>query len=185
MEKQITNLSEISWDAIDSLHNDIIEAKIRIYNPCGFLCSQPIKEKESAEYGAYSFELNGFSVKYRVAKITPTKAGLFVTLWKRMDNGPIMPYDILDPIDFFVISVRKDNHFGQFIFPKSILRDQDVLSMNTEGGKRAIRVYPPWDTALNRQAQKTQKWQMEHFLELSNDKQIDTAHAQMLYSINR
>jgi hypothetical protein len=37
-------------------------------------------EAESAEYGAYTFELNDLSVRFRVAKITPTKIGQFVTL---------------------------------------------------------------------------------------------------------
>lgn len=184
MKEQITNRFETSWDTTDAIHKDLIEAKKRIYNPCGLECSQPMKEEESAEYGAYSFELNSFSVKYRVAKTTPTKVGQFVTLWKRIGNSPILPYDISDPIDFFVISVRKDTHFGQFIFPKTVLRDKGVLSINNEGGKRAIRVYPSWDTALNRQAQKTQKWQIEYFLDMSNNKQVDVTRVQMLYSVN-
>ncbi len=166
----------------EAIHKDFIDAKNRIYNPCGIECSQPVTEKESAEYGACTFNLNDFVVKFRVSKITPTKIGQFVTLWKRIGNGPIRPYDISDPIDFFIISARKDNYFGQFIFPKSVLCEQDVLSINGEGGKRAIRVYPSWDNALNRQAQKTQKWQLEYFLDLSDDKKVDMTRAHMLYS---
>ena len=82
-----------------------------------------------------------------------------MTLWKRIKNGPIQPFDISDPIDFFIISTRKGNNFGQFVFPKAVLYEQGVISKNAEGGKRAIRVYPPWDKGLNNQALKTQKWQ--------------------------
>jgi hypothetical protein len=44
-------------------------------------------ERESLEYAACSFKLNSMSVKFRVAKITPTKIGQFVTLWKRVSKG--------------------------------------------------------------------------------------------------
>jgi len=54
--------------------------------------------------------------------------------------------------------------------------------MSGKGGKRARRVYPPWDTALNRQAQKTQKCQVEHFLDMSQNNEIDFSRVQMLYS---
>lgn len=139
-------------------------------------------EAESAEYGAYTFELNGSSILFRVAKITPTKIGQFVTLWKRIGNGPIQPYDASDEIDFFVVSTRKNDQFGQFIFPKSVLCHHDVLSIKGKGGKRAIRIYPPWDKTINRQAQKTQIWQMDYFLEIPKNSEINCGRAQMLYS---
>ena len=54
--------------------------------------------------------------------------------------------------DLFIINTRKDDYFGQFIFPKSVMCEQGVLSIKDDGGKRAIRVYPPWDKTktLNR-----------------------------------
>lgn len=164
-----------------TLHQDLIGIKSLLYDPCGFKCSKPVKEAESAEYGAYAFQLNDFFIRFRVAKITPTKTGQFVTLWKRTGNKPIQPYDISDQIDFFVVSVRKDNCFGQFVFPKVVLREQGILSVNGKGGKRAIRVYPPWDNTLNKQAQKTQRWQINYFLEIPQDNKIDYARAEVLY----
>lgn len=167
----------------NSIPQDLLEAQRCVYAPCGFQSSQPIMGSESAEYGACAFRLNNFSVLFRVAKITPTKIGQFVTLWKRIGNGPIQPYDISDLVDFFIVSTRKDNHFGQFVFPKSVLYAQRVLSIKGKGGKRAIRVYPPWDKTSSRQAKKTQQWQMEYFLKIPQNGKIDRVKAQMLYSL--
>jgi hypothetical protein len=170
-----------SWTSTDNIHSDLIATKDHVYNPCRFDCSQPLIETQNAEYGSYIFNLNALSIRFRAAKITPTKVGQFVTLWERIGNGPIQPYDISDPADFFVISTRNGNNFGQFIFPKANLLDHDIVSNNGKGGKRAIRVYPPWDKPTSRQAQKTQKWQMEYFLEIPVNTPIDCARAQMLY----
>jgi MepB protein len=48
--------------------------------------------------GLCALLLNGLRVQYRVAKITPTKVGQFVTLWKRVGRGPIQPFDLSDPV---------------------------------------------------------------------------------------
>lgn len=106
-----------------------------------------------------------------------------MTLWKRLGNSPIQPYDMDDSIDFFVICARKENHFGQFVFPKFALLKHDVISIKGKGGKRAIRVYPPWEKSLNRQAQKTQNWQIEYFLNISKDNSIDYNRVKKLYSL--
>jgi hypothetical protein len=129
--------------------------------------SVPIAEPESAEYGACSFELNGILTQFRVAKITPTKVGQFVTVWKRIGPGPIQPYDLADNVNLFIICTRKEDHFGLFIFPKKGLRPHGIVAENGIGGKRGIRVYPPWDKPTSPQAQKTQRWQVEYFVDLS------------------
>ena len=147
-----------------------------------FKYSQPLMETESCKYGAYILELNGLSLKFRVAKITPSKVGQFVTLWKRIENGSIQPLDVCDPFDFFIVSARKNDYFGQFVFPKTVLSKHGIISKNGKNGKRAMRVYPPWDKTLNRQAQNTQRWQIEYFLEILQDRPIDCARVQMLYS---
>lgn len=188
-EKNLSSLSDISrkhqdaWRSTDLVHHDLLATYNFVYTPCHFKCSQPVMEAESTEYGAYTFQLNDLSIRFRVAKITPTKSGQFVTLWKRAKNGPIQPYDIADPVDFFIICTRKDNHLGQFIFPKHVLRKYDIISVEGKGGKRAIRVYPPWEKTLNRQAQKTQKWQIKYFLDVPENNSIDRDRAQMLYSL--
>jgi len=173
-----------SWVSSVTLHSDLLATKGLVYNPCGFECSQPRIEAQNAEYGAYVFNLNALPIRFRVAKITPTKVGQFVTLWERIGDGPVQPYDISDPVDLFVISTRKGNNFGQFVFPKAVLCNRDIVSYKGNGGKRAIRVYPPWDEPTSRQAQKTQIWQLEYFLEIPVNTPIDCVRAKMLYSLN-
>jgi hypothetical protein len=125
--------------------------------------------------------VTSLSIRFRVAKITPTKVGQFVTLWQRIGDGSTQPYGVSDPVDLFVISTRKGNNFGQFVFPKHVLLHQNIVSNKGEGGKRAIRVYPPWDKPTSHQAQKTQKWQSEYFLETPINEPINGVRARMLY----
>ena len=160
-----------TWSS--SIPKDLLEAKEQLYDPCALECTQPIPEAESADYCAYTFQINRQSTIYRVAKITPTKVGQFVTLWKRSEKGPIAPFEITDNIDLFIVSTRNGSNFGQFIFPKSVLHQKGILSDDKKEGKRAIRVYPPWDTTTSKQAQKTQQWQLAYFIPISNEKSID------------
>ena len=171
-----------SRETLKELPEDLITAQSILYTPCGFNCTQPVAEAESADYAAYTFELNEQSVVYRIAKITPTKIGQFVTLWKRIGNGPIQPFDSTDHIDLFVISTRDGVRFGQFIFPKIILQEKRIISTDYKEGKRAIRVYPPWDITISKQAQKTQQWQLTYFLEITDGEPIDFKRADSLYS---
>ena len=135
-----------------------------LYRPEGMAFSEWNLEPESAEYGACQYRLNDLRILFRVANITPTKIGQFVTIWKRNNKGPIQPYDATDPIDLFVIAVRMGENFGHFVFPKDVLRQRDIVSKNGKGGKRGIRVYPPWDIPTSKQAQKTQDWQLGYFI---------------------
>jgi hypothetical protein len=146
-----------------------------------FKIRQLIIEPESTEYGACQFFLNNFKILFRTAKITPTKTGQFVTLWKRIEKGPIQPFDSSDSIDFFMISVRKENQFGFFIFPKAVLISKEIITGKKEG-KRAIRVYPPWDITMSKQAQKTQKWQLDYFLEIKDEKLFNIELANQLFN---
>jgi hypothetical protein len=159
----------------------LIQTKELVFDVCDFEFTKTVIEKESLEYGACRFELNNLKILFRVAKITPTKIGQFVTLWKRSKKGPIEPFNSLDKIDLFVINVRAGNSFGQFVFPKTVLCQQGIVTNELKEGKRAIRVYPPWDKAINKQAQKTQKWQLDYFLEIPLDKLLNWNRAKLLY----
>lgn len=173
--------NENPWITTEELPNDLVIAKKMLFDHTNFKISQPVPEIESTEYGACIFELNELNIRFRTAKITPTKTGQFVTLWKRINNGPIQPFESSDSIDLFIISTRKENHFGQFVFPMSILIEKGIVSHKDKEGKRAIRVYPPWDATTSNQAQRTQKWQLDFFLEISKNKPLDMARVSLLY----
>lgn len=164
------------------IHPDLIAVQKFVYELGGLIIDEFVPEAESQEYGASEFKMNNRNIKFRVAKITPTKVGQFVTLWKRIDNGPIQPFDMADPFDLVVISVRTAERFGQFVFPKVILCKQGIVSKNGKKGKRAIRVYPAWDIVNNKQAIKTQKWQLPYFFEISSNRQADISFVQTLFS---
>jgi hypothetical protein len=153
----------------DILSADLIYLKEILLNKLNVaICNIEIG-KESMEYCACTFEINALKVLYREAKITPTKIGQFVTIWKRNSAGITEPFNVEDDIDLVVIGCRKAEKFGQFVFPKAILGEKKIFTKNNIEGKRGIRVYPPWDVAENKQAKQTQAWQLEYFLEM-NDK---------------
>ncbi|TCC87403.1 MepB family protein [Pedobacter hiemivivus] len=166
---------------VEALSSDLILAQQLVYIPCGYSFTAASIEIESSDYNACEFKLDGLAIRFRVAKITPTKIGQFVTIWKRSDNGPIEPYSISDKIDFLIVSTRKADLLGQFIFPKTVLLKKGVLSTPEREGKRAIRVYPPWDEPTSKQARQTQQWQLDYFLAIPIDQSnIDLERAKML-----
>jgi hypothetical protein len=165
----------------EAIPSDLLLAAELAYAPCGLTAKNFVKEKESEEYAAYSFELNHRQIKYRAGKITPTKIGQFVTFWKRIGDSVILPYDAEDPFDFFVVSVRSGDRLGQFVFPKAVLLEKGVLSKQGKGGKRAMRIYPSWDLAENRQAKITQAWQLNYFFEILSNQALDIVNIQKLF----
>ncbi|WP_406284455.1 MepB family protein [Embleya sp. NBC_00896] len=170
-----------AWAAAGRVQGELLAVKASVYDPCGFRCSRPEAEPESADYGAYAFTVDGARVRFRVGRTTPTKVGQFVTVWQRSAEGPIRPFDAADPVDLFVIGSRMGEHFGQFVFPRAVLRARGVVSVDGVGGKRGFRVYPPWVVTENRQARAAQAWQVEHFLSIPADGPIDTARSRALY----
>lgn len=150
------------------MDNNLNRIKTEVYEKCGLKISDFQLETESKEYDACRFELNGRKIISRNAKITPKKEGQFVTFWKRNGNGPIEPFEVNNQIDFYVVNVRTEKKFGQFVFPKSILIKKGIISTDKKEGKRAFRVYPNWDNANNKQAERTQKWQLEYFYEIND-----------------
>ena len=151
-----------------------------VYHPLGYQINNLQIESESREYAACSFELDGLKIKHRLAKITPTKTGQFVTIWKRNEAGITAPFNDQDEFDLLVISANNADLCGQFIFPKAILIQHKIITKNGIEGKRGIRVYPPWDTVTNKQAEKTQQCQMPYFLQIDINGNTDLARAKKL-----
>ncbi|MFB8142042.1 MepB family protein [Streptomyces parvus] len=163
------------------LHGDLSAAKESVYDPGGFVCSQPVPEPESADHAAHRFTLDGQSIAFRVARTTPAKVGQFVTVWQRSVEGPIRPFDADDGVDLFVISARDDGRLGQFVFPRDALCERGIVSRNGVGGKRGFRVYPPGAVTTGRQARGTQAWQVEFFLDVGEGVSVDRSRAHALY----
>lgn len=156
----------LPWSDATPVHSDLLAAKTLVYDPCGFRCSQPVPEAESAMHAAHAFTIDGLFVRFRVGKTTPAKVGQSVTVWKRSAAGPIQPFDDTDPVHLFVISTRDHHQLGQFVFPLDALRRHGVIATNGSGGKRGFRVYPPWVAPTHGQARRAQAWQSEYFLPL-------------------
>ena len=158
---------------VNMLPNELKTVKELIYDSCGFDLTNLKLRRESSEYGACSFELNNKLIQYREAKITPLKMGQFVTIWRRNKEGITEPFNVLDDLDFIIIATKRENNFGHFIFPKSVLAEKGVISRHDKEGKRGLRVYAPWDTVANKQAEKTQSWQTKYFLRIDNGNSIN------------
>lgn len=149
------------------MDSNLNQIKTDIYDKCGLELSGFKWEPESKEYHACRFVLSGRNILSRTAKITPKKVGQFVTCWKRNENGMIEPFNETDQLDFYAVNVQTERKFGQFVFPKSILIRKGIISTEKKAGKRAFRVYPNWDVAKNKQAERTQKWQLDYFYEIN------------------
>lgn len=170
-------------DGVNLIYSELEAAKELVYSKCGFELTSLKQHLESAEYRACSFKLAGKAIQFRVSKITPAKTGQFVTIWKRNKDGITEPFNVLDDLDFIIITSTSGDNFGQFIFPKSVLADKGIIAGNGKQGKRGIRVYPPWDIAASKQAEKTQSWQIKYFLPMNNDDALDLDLARELLTI--
>lgn len=154
---------------LNPIYEPLFDLRNNVYQKCGFTFANLEIEPESEDYSACSFELSGIKIKYRVSKITPTKIGQFVSIWKRSNSGITQPFDYSDDFDLLIITANSTSNFGQFIFPKNILVQQKVITNNGVEGKRGMRVYPPWDKVTSKQATKTQQWQNEYFISFTED----------------
>lgn len=153
-----------------SIPDFLQETNTLVFNKLDLEIKSVYLEKESAIYNACQLQLNGKKILFRTAKTTPTKTGQFVTLWKRTANGPIAPFAIEDGFDLVIINTKTENHFGQFVFPAALLIEKAIFSTHLKEGKRALRVYPPWDKTTSKQAKKTQQWQLEYFTAIPFEK---------------
>ncbi len=84
----------------------------------------------------------------------------------RLKERLTSPFDSSDNIDFFIVATKMKSKSGLFVFSKEALIKYNIFSKSHKGGKRRIRVYPSWDKLNSKQAEKTQMWQLEFFLEL-------------------
>jgi hypothetical protein len=166
----------------NEVKGDLKLVKEMVYDKCGFQITNTAWSAESLEYQACSFTLNGKKIHHRVSKITPTKLGQFVSIWKRNSDGKTEPFKDTDECDFIVITCKSGSQLGQFIFSKATLLNEGIISTPEREGKRGIRVYPPWEIVTNKQAKKTQSWQVKSFLTIEGDGSFDLHLATSLLS---
>jgi|SRR5690554_213571 len=167
----------------ETLNENLLKLKTEVFDLCSFVISNVKNEQEGKTYDACQFELNGMKVISRTAKVTPKKLGQFVTFWKRNLQGITQPFCEADRIDFYMVNVRSENKSGQFVFPKSELIAKGIISSKINNGKRGFRVYPGWDIPQTKQAEKTQKWQLNYFYEFGSV--IDLVRVKRLYNRNQ
>lgn len=158
-----------------------------IYEPNNFAIVSFKEEAQNAEYAGYVFELSDEtrikSIRFRVAKITPTKIGQFVTFWEKDANKVNQPYFIDTTPELLVITTfRQDGGFGQFVFPKDILLKKNILKSQSNQGKMGMRVYPSWDKPVSKAAIHTQSWQLPYFFEINKAKPYPTQKILALYA---
>ena len=132
----------------------------------GYKIADLQEESEGREYVAMSGKINNQFSLFRIAKITPTKIGQFVTCWKRNFAGITAPYDQKDRLEYMIIVVQTQEQQGFFMFDQKALLEHDIISCDGRGGKRGFRVYPVWDRPVNKQALQTQNWQKFYFVTL-------------------
>lgn len=137
---------------------------------------QPIsdltEEKECTEYVGYNFHVGALQLKFRKSKITPKKVGQFVTLWRRNAHQQTEPFHAKDDFDFYIFLSEDGERNGIFLFSKSLLIEKNILSTDQKEGKRGFRLYPTWARVNNRQAEKTQAWQTNYFIDLLAEESI-------------
>lgn len=114
-----------------------------------------------------------FKKRSRLAKLTPKKKGYFVAFWEKDTKGINQAYSYENSPEKLIVSVIDNERRGQFIFPKKALLKYGILKSPKQKGKMALRVYPSWVTELNTNAAKTQTWQVEYFIDLSDAIDVD------------
>lgn len=125
-------------------------------------------ENHNKEYHGALFKLNKQTVRFRKAKHTPTKAGLFVVAWQKDVNNKNEAYSYDKAPEYMMVYCENKMEHGLFLFPKNVLLEHKILSTNEQKGKMGFRVYPPCEINLNKQASKTQIWQSAYYIRLSN-----------------
>ncbi|MFG3613880.1 MepB family protein [Rummeliibacillus stabekisii] len=153
------------------------------YEPNHLTIKNIQEETQNADYGAGRFQLNSKSVRFRTAKITPTKVGQFVSFWEKDEANKNQAFSYDNATDLLVINTfNSKGDFGQFVFPKEVLLKQNILKNANSKGKMAIRVYPSWDTPSSKQAISTKKWQSPYFVKIDTTNSLSKHELLKLYS---
>lgn len=133
----------------------------------GLAPSNIIPEEQNSDYESGRVEIDSGNWRIRTARITPTKPGAFVAVWRRSASGETQPFESTDACDGLMVFVEDGSKFGVFTFTHAQLVELGIVHSDHALGKRGFRVYPSWCTNLNAQATRTQHSQAGAFTELS------------------
>ena len=139
--------------------------------------AQPViqGEEQNSDYESGIVRIGTEQWRIRTARITPTKPGAFVAVWKRSERGTTRPFTADESISGLLVFVAEQERFGVFQFTTVHLLSLGYVSSDLHPGKRGFRVYPAWCTDLNSQASRTQRAQEPAFFELSPRNALRTA----------
>ena len=139
--------------------------------------AQPViqGEEQNSDYESGIVRIGTEQWRIRTARITPTKPGAFVAVWKRSENGMTRPFTADESMSGLLVFVAEKARFGVFKFTTADLVTLGYVSSDRYPGKRGFRVYPAWCTDLNSQASRTQRAQAAAFSELPPRNALRTA----------
>ncbi|MGO1673848.1 MAG: MepB family protein [Canibacter sp.] len=129
-----------------------------------------VPEEQSSDYESGMVALDSGIWRIRTARITPTKPGAFVAVWRRSSSGTTEPFDSADDCEGLMVFVSEAGRFGVFAFTREHLTTLGIVQSSLTQGKRGFRVYPSWSTNLNAQAVRTQRAQANAFTDLTEQK---------------
>ncbi|WP_404497710.1 MepB family protein [Arthrobacter sp. GAS37] len=130
--------------------------------------AQPViqVEEQNNDYESGVARIGKEQWRIRTARITSTKPGAFVAVWKRGEGGSTRPFTAAESMSGLLVFVEEQGRFGVFQFTKAHLISLGYVSSDLHPGKRGFRVHPAWCTDLNPQASRTQSSQGVAFVEL-------------------
>ncbi|WP_430867768.1 MepB family protein [Demequina aurantiaca] len=137
-------------------------------------------EPDNAAYSAAVLTVGTVRLRVREARVTPTKPGAFVSVWRRAPDGGTEPFPAADAEAGVLVFVAEAAHTGVFHFTPAHLAELGVVSTDSAPGKRGFRVYPPWCHHLNPQATRAQRAQASAFIDLAEGENDVTASELLL-----
>ncbi|MDQ0635946.1 hypothetical protein QFZ40_003855 [Arthrobacter pascens] len=126
-------------------------------------------EEQNSDYESGVALIGNEQWRIRTARITPTKQGAFVAVWKRDEGGSTRPFTADESMSGLLVFVEEHERFGVFQFSPAHLISLGYVSSELHPGKRGFRLYPAWSTNLNAQALRTQRAQADAFTELKSE----------------
>ena len=167
---KLNNLEELNI-----LTNEIKQINSLLFEPSGLALTNIEVDLNNEEYGGRKFKINTHKIIFRVAHTSPNRKGQTVSIWRRDNNGLLVPFNFADDFNFFIMAIKEKENFGIFIFPKLILILNKIITNKTVKGRRSMWLYPTWQKVTLYKSLKIQEWQEDFFIDLSPNRKIDLA----------